>query len=450
MSFDFPASPTDGQTYSPAGGPDYIYRTASGAWEIKTGGTSSAFVAKAGDTMTGHLALPTAPGATNAVRKDYVDTANALKLDKTGGTLTGALTVTSTSTNIYLQKTVPAGQNFIYGMNGVQARWALILGNAAAESGGNVGSDFSLWRYDDSGTPINASMVVDRKTGQTSFYGTVTQQGGDFWVQQAVPNQTMGNIRFGTDPGKYLWFNGTDFHFGGGHLVLDDAKGINVNTGQFNGAVNMSSTLAVTGTMYCASTAGAKSAFYLDSLGAGNNPQIVMRDQTNSIAATFFWDRALDELGWSHYSGTKIRLASWGVASTHDTCYKPSGGPWVAGSDARIKTVKGDYQHGLDEVLALHPVVYSYKGNDSFGKADPNAPNPSLHSTVIGKEYIGLVAQECETVMPEMVSKVPGYIDGNPVPDLRTLDTGALIYALVNSIKTLTARIEALEAAQAP
>jgi len=36
-------------------------------------------VAKAGDTMTGHLGLPTGPAATNAVRKDYVDAADAAR-----------------------------------------------------------------------------------------------------------------------------------------------------------------------------------------------------------------------------------------------------------------------------------------------------------------------------------------------------------------------------------
>lgn len=37
----------------------------------------SSKVAKAGDTMTGHLVLPTGPAAANAVRKDYVDAALA-------------------------------------------------------------------------------------------------------------------------------------------------------------------------------------------------------------------------------------------------------------------------------------------------------------------------------------------------------------------------------------
>ena len=61
-------------------------------------------VLKAGDTMTGHLTLPTGPAAANAVRKDYVDAADtalgssitagdALKVAKAGDTMTGQLKV---------------------------------------------------------------------------------------------------------------------------------------------------------------------------------------------------------------------------------------------------------------------------------------------------------------------------------------------------------------------
>ena len=57
-------------------------------------------VAKLGDTMTGHLSLPTGPAAANAVRKDYVDAADTAlatlagsKVDKGGDTMTGALTL---------------------------------------------------------------------------------------------------------------------------------------------------------------------------------------------------------------------------------------------------------------------------------------------------------------------------------------------------------------------
>jgi hypothetical protein len=47
-----------------------------------------------------------------------------------------------------------------------------------------------------------------------------------------------------------------------------------------------------------------------------------------------------------------------------------------------------------------------------------------------------------------MVEQRAGTIDGEPVTDLRTLNNGELIYALVNAVKTLAARVEALEAAR--
>ena len=118
------------------------------------------------------------------------------------------------------------------------------------------------------------------------------------------------------------------------------------------------------------------------------------------------------------------------------------GGPWVALSDERIKTVEGDYPAGLDAILALRPVVYTYNGNDSLAEGES-----SMHADAAetGKQFIGLVAQEAEIPMPEMVEKREGFIDGVAVTDLRTLDTGPLIFALVNAIKELKAEIEALK-----
>ena len=46
-----------------------------------------------------------------------------------------------------------------------------------------------------------------------------------------------------------------------------------------------------------------------------------------------------------------------------------------------------------------------------------------------------------------MVTRNTGYIDGQEVTDLRDLNTSELIFALVNAVKTLAARVEALEAA---
>jgi hypothetical protein len=70
MAIDFPASPTNGQTFT-SGGMTYVYNGTG--WTVK-GGTTLDWVLKAGDTMTGALVLPSDPAAAlQAATKQYVD-----------------------------------------------------------------------------------------------------------------------------------------------------------------------------------------------------------------------------------------------------------------------------------------------------------------------------------------------------------------------------------------
>ena len=139
--------------------------------------------------------------------------------------------------------------------------------------------------------------------------------------------------------------------------------------------------------------------------------------------------------------------------------YKPSGGSWAATSDARIKTVTGDYVTGLAEVIALNPITFNYKGNDTptadgssslfaDAKADaaPYPASPHYAAARDGTTFVGLIAQEVEPLFPGMVTQRDGYIDGQEVTDLRNLDTSELIFALVNAVKELSDRLTLLEA----
>lgn len=124
--------------------------------------------------------------------------------------------------------------------------------------------------------------------------------------------------------------------------------------------------------------------------------------------------------------------------SGSSNAYKTSGGSWTAISDARIKTVDGEYEAGLEAVLALRPVVYRYKGNH---EALSHPYYPSY------KQFVGLIAQEAEAVMPDLVTLHEGVIDGQEVTDLRALDPSNLVYALINAVKELKAEIQALREA---
>lgn len=145
-----------------------------------------------------------------------------------------------------------------------------------------------------------------------------------------------------------------------------------------------------------------------------------------------------------------------GFETSHNWASKPGGGPWADSSDARIKNVHGDYTAGLAEIAALRPVIYQFKGNDLTSDpgvpmieatdSDPAVMPKSPHAMVIDKTFIGLIAQEVEIIFPEMVTQREAWVDGKKVTDLRDLDTSALIYALVNAVKELKARVEELEA----
>jgi len=93
-------------------------------------------------------------------------------------------------------------------------------------------------------------------------------------------------------------------------------------------------------------------------------------------------------------------------------------------------------------VLALRPITYGYNGKGGL-------PDD-------GRSYVGLDAADTEPVMPELVGSMMVVLDPRPKigetepPDteIKTIDASALVYALVNAVKELSARIAALEAAR--
>jgi hypothetical protein len=103
-----------------------------------------------------------------------------------------------------------------------------------------------------------------------------------------------------------------------------------------------------------------------------------------------------------------------------------SAGAWTNASDARLKNSIINIKHGLSAVMNTQP--RSYKMNDLEG------------------DYIGFVAQELQTVIPEVVS-------GDPEKQLG-VDYGSLVAVAFKAIQEqqtlitqLTARITALESA---
>jgi hypothetical protein len=74
----------------------------------------------------------------------------------------------SASPVLVLNKT-GVGPAAVFGRKNNLSRWDLSLGNQTTESGGNVGSDFAIYNYNDAGAFIGNPLGIVRSTGRTVF-----------------------------------------------------------------------------------------------------------------------------------------------------------------------------------------------------------------------------------------------------------------------------------------
>ena len=254
------------------------------------------------------------------------------------------------------------------------------------------------------------------------------------------------------------------------------------NTANIAGAVQMNSTLNVAGatTINNNYNVNGATASFAGNLRAGNSamvaPSYWFGLMVNPGLATnnLLWDSStylafgynVGDLSYFRANSLHTHFRQDWVFQIYGAPYCNGGGAWNANSDIRIKTVTGDYTQGLDTIKQINPVRYVYKGNDLLatasnddlsvfrsGEVHPKSPNNRQASA--GTEFIGLVAQDVEIVMPEMVTRDAAFIDGVAVTDMRILNANALTYALINAVKELSAinsglttRVAALEGAR--
>jgi hypothetical protein len=110
--------------------------------------------------------------------------------------------------------------------------------------------------------------------------------------------------------------------------------------------------------------------------------------------------------------------------SVNGSADKPGGGSWTTFSDGRLKDVGASFTHGLEALKDIQPVLYHYKSDNSLKL--PSQP-----------EYVGVVAQQVQRVIPEAVAKSDsGYL---------TVNNDPIIWTMVNAIKELKAQNDDLK-----
>lgn len=115
--------------------------------------------------------------------------------------------------------------------------------------------------------------------------------------------------------------------------------------------------------------------------------------------------------------------------TTSGTAYKADNtSSWQTTSDARLKTVRGDYTLGLDAICKVRPVEYEWNGNGGM-EAD-------------GKRRVGIIAQEIREIFPNTVAVGD---DAGDIKGLLSFTSDEILWALVNAVKTLSSKVEELE-----
>lgn len=104
----------------------------------------------------------------------------ALQINRSTGAVVVPTTLTSTNLTVgsntataaqVIHNSAAGNNRTIFWQTAGSSRWALFA-NTAAETGSNVGSDFFLNRYDDTGTVIDQPFTVTRSTGRVTLGST--------------------------------------------------------------------------------------------------------------------------------------------------------------------------------------------------------------------------------------------------------------------------------------
>jgi hypothetical protein len=113
-------------------------------------------------------------------------------------------------------------------------------------------------------------------------------------------------------------------------------------------------------------------------------------------------------------------------------CYNISGS-WGSLSDRQVKQDITLYERGLDAIVNLKPVYFRYAPNTPMG----NGEKPS-------RRLFGLIADEVKPHIPEVVGTMVATVGKKEGVELSTLEPGNLIYALINAVKELNAKVVAM------
>ncbi|MEZ4839640.1 tail fiber domain-containing protein [Flavobacterium sp.] len=169
---------------------------------------------------------------------------------------------------------------------------------------------------------------------------------------------------------------------------------------------------------------------------ASANSWSITGNNNTTVANNFIGTTNLQSLAFRTVNVERMRITSFGNVGIGTTApggqfelslnegRKPTSNTWTIPSDARLKTVNGAYQKGLNDILKLKPIRYNYI----------NTEKRTFEPKVLQKEAYGFLAQEVKEIFPEAVGlDADGYYN---------FDLHPILIAYTNAIKELNTTIE--------
>lgn len=365
-----------------------------------------------------------------------------------GGTITGPLTVNGLLT---------ANGNI-----GTQAVFYINSSGASFQSDANytyLMQDSGGWRWQ----YTRSSGVMQYIRGSDSFALFTIDGAGNIGANGNVAGgsfTTTGNATFsGRMTAGDIMSNSGTFYIGGNLAYYMGRSG---STGSWtwvenNGPANMTldagGNLFARGSMVAGGTltAGgggvfvASNGFELFDNGPARTIQYVPNQWflqwDGSNGDLIYWYPASGAQRWVHYRGSDAYVVNYRAGFAGAAGY-------VGGSDERAKQDIEDARYGLPEILRINPIRFTRIARDS-GTAPEDATGP-WPTKILHLPEIGFSAQQLRTVIPEAVRVLgiplpdgTGGLD-DPEPSLGVM-MEPVIAALINSVKTLDARLTVLE-----
>ncbi len=339
-------------------------------------------------------------GTVNAGSDPWSTTAGGVRVYGTGAVYTG----------------VSGGTSDVWrGYQGAGITSSISSAGAATFSGTvtATGGSSTNWNTAYADTSTATSLFTANKIAKRDSNGSCMFN--DLYVDR---NDGTGVIYFQNDGSRYLYYNSSSYTFNGAPILAS------TGTSQFGG---LTATGLITGRNNTSTVFNSSNDTGSISIRGDSTHPAVM---TFHCASTYAVNFGLD--------GTNMKLGGWSAGATKFLWNMANGDFHANGnvtaysttvSDERLKDDVQLITSALDTVDSLRGVTYTWNAGSRKGKRD-----------------YGVIAQEVEQVIPEIVHETTmPLINGDEETIYKTVDYEKLCAVLINAVSELRAEVEALK-----